>query len=181
MKLNNFTERYAKHTFERSAIIEPVSFTEVRRSISPCLILMPSKLEKIKPAAEILPEIAAALPNRNVKIVISSSIDPQSHLLIRHFIVMRTEPGDYDTFSLPKKHFIDKISYGGVSIVIDLDLTPNLFNAVLGLRSGGKVRTSFDKGIGLPYYNMIVGSGSPKSDPGGSYKIMADVIGNFRF
>jgi hypothetical protein len=142
---------------------------------------MPGKLEKIKPAAEILPEIAAALPNRTLKIILSSSIDPQSHSLIRNFIVIRTEPGDYDTFSLPKKQFIDKISYGGVSIVIDLDLAPNLFNAVLGLRSGGKVRTSFDKGVGLPYYNMIVGSESPELDPRASYRIMADVIGNFRF
>ncbi len=180
MKLNSLTERYARMVHEKTTI-ESVSFTEVRRSHSPGLILMPGKLETIKPAAEILPEIAAALPNRNLKIVLTSSIDPQSHLLVKNFIIIRTEPGDFDTFSLPKKQFIDKISYGGVSIVIDLDLRPNLFNAVLGLRSGGKVRTSFDKGVGLPYYNMIVGQGSPESNPRVSYRVIADVIGNFRF
>jgi hypothetical protein len=180
MKLNSLTHRFAKMTYEKTEI-KPVHFMGVSRSISPCLVLMPGKLEEIKPAAEILPEIAASLPNRTHKIIISSSIDPQSYMLIRNFIVIRTEPYDYDTFSLPKKPFIDKISYGGVSIVIDLDLKPNMFNAVLSLRSGGKVRTTFDKGVGLPYYNMIVDQGSSESNPRAIYRIMADVIGNFRF
>ncbi len=158
-----------------------VHFTEVRRSMSPALILMPGNLEKLKPAAEIMPEIAAALPNRALKIVIASSIDPQSYSLIRNFIIIRTEPRDYDTFLLPKKHFVDKVAYGGISLVLDLDLLPNQFNAILGIRSGGKVRSSFDKGVGLPYYNMIVGPGSPETNPRASYRVMADVIGNFRF
>jgi hypothetical protein len=179
MKLNSLTQHYAKLVYEHSDI-DPVPFSEVSRSINPCLVLMPGKLEAIKPAAEILPKIAGALPNRTHKIIISSSIDPQSYLLIRNFIVIRTESSDYDTFSLPKKQFVDKISYGGVSIVIDLDLKPNMFNAVLALRSGGKVRTSFDKGVGLPYYNMVVDCPSSESDPRALYRAMADVIDNFR-
>jgi hypothetical protein len=180
MKLNKFTEHYAKFVYERGNV-EAVSFLSESRILKPALVLMPNKLETIKPAAEILPDIAEALTNRSLKILLSSSIDPQSHSFIKKFIVIRAEPGDYDTFLLPKKHFIDKVSYGGVGIAIDLDLRPNLFNAVMALRSGAKVRTSFDKTVGLPYYNMIVGPAEPEKDPRASYRIMADVIGNFRF
>jgi hypothetical protein len=180
MKLNRFTEHYTKFVYERSKI-EPVSFLEASQALKPCLVCMPGKLEMIKPAAEILPELAAALPNRSLKIMLSSSIDPQSHEFIKKFFIIRTEPGDYDTFSLPKKHFIEKVAYGGVGIAIDLDLRPNPFNAVLALRTGAKVRTSFDKDVGLPYYNMIVGPREPEKDPRASYRVMADVIGNFRF
>jgi hypothetical protein len=180
MKLNRFTEHYAKFTYDRIKI-EPVAFLEASRALMPCLICMPPKLDLLKAAAEILPEIAAALTNRSLKIMTSSSIDPESHSYIRKFHVIHTEPGDYDTFSLPKKHFIEKVCFGGIGMAIDLDLRPNIFNAVLVLRSGAKVRTSFDKAVGLPYYNMIVGPGEPEKDPKASYRIMADVISNFSF
>jgi hypothetical protein len=179
MKLNNLTDRVAKLIYERTARVEVVPFTEVRRSLETCLILMPGRLEMIKPAAEILPEIAASLPNRSHKIMLSSSIDPQSHDIIKKFIVIRAEPFDFDTFSLPKKHFIKKISTGGVGIVIDLDIKPNLFNAVVGLRCGAPVRTTFDKGVGLPYYNMVVGPSDPDKDPRAAYRAMADILSNF--
>jgi hypothetical protein len=181
MKLNSFAERVAKLIHERSVSVEPVSFTEVSRSTLSCLILMPGKLETIKPAAEIIQEIAATFPNRNLKIMLTSSVDPQSHDMIKKFIVIRAEESDFDTFSLPKKQFITKLCTGGVGIAIDLDMQPNLFNAVVGIRSGALVRTSFDKGIGLPYYNMIVGFGTSENAPRARYRIMADILGNFRY
>jgi hypothetical protein len=181
MKLNNFTEQAARLFHERKVKIEPVAFHEVNRSIKSCLICMPGKLDLIKPAAEILPDLAIAFPNRSLKVMLTSSIDPQSHDYIKRFIVIRAEPGDYDTFSLPKKQFITRISTGDVGIAIDLDPRPNLFNAVTMIRSGALVRTSFDKGIGLPYYNMIIESQG--QDPGSraAYRMLADVLANFRF
>jgi hypothetical protein len=141
---------------------------------------MPGKLEMVKPASEILPEIAAAFPNQNLKILLSSSIDPQSHDIIKKFIVFRIEPRDLDAFKLPKKHLIARITDGGVGIVIDMDLAPNFFNAIIGIRSGAPVRTSFDKGVGLPYYNMLVGKPMKDQPPRAAYRMMADVLGNFR-
>lgn len=141
---------------------------------------MPGRLEIIKPAAEILPEIAAAFPNQSLKILLSSSIDPQSHDIIKKFIVFRVEPSDLDAFKLPKKQLITRISDGGVGIVIDMDLAPNFFNAIIGIRSGAPVRTSFDKGVGLPYYNMLVGKLLQDQPPRAAYRMMADVLGNFR-
>jgi hypothetical protein len=180
MKLNSFSEQAARLFHERKIKIEPVAFHEVNRGIKSCLVCMPGKLDLIKPAAEILPEIATAFPNRSLKVMLTSSIDPQSHDFIKRFIVIRAEPGDYDTFSLPKKQFITRISSGGVGIAIDLDPRPNLFNAVAVLRSGALVRTSFDKGIGLPYYNMIVGSQGHDPASRAAYRMMADVLANFR-
>ena len=127
-----------------------------------------------------MPEIAAAFPNRNLKILLSSSIDPQSHDIIRKFIVFRVEGKDIDTFKLPKKHLITRISDGGVGMVIDMDLEPNFFNAIIGIRSGAPVRTTFDKGVGLPYYNMLVGKPMKDQAPRAAYRMMADVLGNYR-
>jgi hypothetical protein len=180
MKLSSFAEHVAKLIHERNVKLEPVSFSEVSRGLKSCLVLMPGKLESIKPAAEIVQEIAAAFPNRNLKIMLTSSVDPQSHDMIKRFIVVRAEKSDFDTFSLPKKDFITKVCAGGVGISIDLDIQPNLFNAVVGIRSGAIVRTAFDKGIGLPYYNMIVGSVTSEMTARAKYRIMADILNNFR-
>jgi hypothetical protein len=179
MKLSSFAGRVARIIYEHKKM-DVVPFSEISRGLQSCLILMPGRLELIKPAAEILPELAAALPNRSLKIVLTSSIDPQSHEIIKKFVVIRAESTDFDTFSLPKRHFIEKIAYGGIGIAIDLDTRPNLFNAVAGLRSGAAVRTTFDKGVGLPYYNMIISTSGPDTAPKAQYKILADILGNFR-
>jgi hypothetical protein len=180
MKLNSLAEQAARLIHERRIRIEPVAFHEISRGIKSCLICMPGKLELIKPAAEILPNIATAFPNRSLKILLTSSIDPQSHDFIKKFIVIRAEAGDYDTFSLPKRQFIAKIASGGVGIAIDLDPRPNLFNAVAVLRSGAEVRTTFDKGVGLPYYNLIIGSQGESPGSRAAYKMLADVLDNFK-
>ena len=179
MKLNSFTERFARLVYERRKT-DIVPFSAVSRDIHPCLVFMPAKLETMKPAAEILPEIASAFPNRSLKIILTASVDPQSHEFIKKFVVIRAEQSDFDTFSLPKKQFIEKVAFGGAGVSIDLDLHQNLFNAVLGMKSGATIRTAFDKGIGLPYYNLIIGSPVPEAAPRDLYKMMADILRNFR-
>jgi hypothetical protein len=179
MKLNNFTGQAARLFHGRKMKIEPVAFNDVSRGIMSCLVCMPGKLELIKSAAEILPEIAQAFPNRSLKVMLTSSVDPQSHDIIKRFIVIRAEESDYDTFSLPRKQFLAKITTGGVGIAIDLDPRPNLFNAVSVLRSGALIRTTFDKGMGLPYYNLIIGLPGEDSSSRAVHRIIADVLGNF--
>jgi hypothetical protein len=179
MKLNSFTERFARLVYERRKS-DVVHFSEISRDIQPCLVFMPARLDTMRPAAEILPEIASAFPNRSLKIILTSSVDPQSHEFIKKFVVIRAESGDLDTFSLPKKHFIEKVAYGGAGVSIDLDIKPNLFNAVLGMKSGAAIRTAFDKGVGLPYYNLIIGSPEPGAAQRDMYRIMADILSNFR-
>ncbi len=81
---------------------------------------------------------------------------------------------------MPKKHLIKKICDGGIGMAIDMDMTPNFFNAIIGIKSGAPVRTSFDKGVGLPYYNMLVGKAIDGQAPRLAYKMMADILGNFK-
>jgi len=179
MKLNSLTEKFAHFVYERKKT-DLVPFSEISRNLQPCLVFMPAKLEMMKPAAEILPAIATAFPNRSLKIILTSSVDPQSHDFIKKFVVIRAEAGDFDTFSLPKKPFIEKVAFGGVGVSIDMDIRPNLFNAVLGMKSGASIRTAFDKGVGLPYYNLIIGSPEPNAAPRDMYRMMADILSNFR-
>lgn len=180
MKVNKYAEKVTAMLLERNTRIETVTFSQVSRDLKSCLVCMPGKLELVRPAAEILPEIAVAFPNRMLKVLITSSIDPMSHSIMRKFMVIRADPNDIDHFSLPRKHFIKKLIMGGVGIVIDLDTAPNFFNQVIALRTGAEVRTTFDKGIGLPYYNFIVSVDGENPSLNASYRAMADVLGNFR-
>jgi hypothetical protein len=134
----------------------------------------------IRPAAEILPEIAEAFSNRSIRILLTSSVDPQSHDIIKRFVVIRTEDKDIDRFSLPRKEFIIKLCGSGLGMAIDMDTRPNFFNALIALRSGAAVRTTFDKGVGLPYYNLIIGAGGKGLAPRESYRAMADILANFK-
>jgi hypothetical protein len=141
---------------------------------------MPSRLELIKPAADVIPLIAETFPDRNIKILLTSNVDPQSHEIIKNFIVIKPLAYDLDKFSLPKREFIARVADGGLAVAIDMDTVPNFFNAIVALRSGAPVRTSFDKGIGLPYYNLILGIPSAEAAPRVSYRAMAEILGNFR-
>jgi hypothetical protein len=157
-----------------------VKFSDLSSNLKACLICMPARLELIRPASEILPEIAQTFPNRDIRILLTSNVDPQSHDIIKKFVVVKPLSYDLDAFSLPKKEFIQRVSAGGLAVSVDLDTYPNFFNAVVSLRSGAVVRTAFDKGVGLPYYNFIVGIPAAEAAPRVSCRAMADILGNFR-
>ncbi|MEE8418243.1 MAG: hypothetical protein V3S06_06210 [candidate division Zixibacteria bacterium] len=157
-----------------------VKFSDLSSNLEACLICMPSRLELMRAASDILPEIAEIFPNREIRILLTSNVDPQSHDIIKKFVVVKPHSYDLDKFSLPKKEFIQRVSTGGLAVSVDLDTYPNFFNAVVSLRSGATVRTAFDKGIGLPYYNLIVGIPAAEAAPKVSCRAMADILGNFR-
>lgn len=167
-----------KHAFRFKP--EPVNFSHVSESLKACLVCMPSRLDLIRPASEILPDIARTFPNRDIRILLTSNVDPQSHNIIKKFVVMKPVAYDLDRFSMPRKEFIERLSGGGLSIAIDLDPHPNFFNAVVSLQSGAAVRITFDKGVGLPYYNLIVGIPAVEAAPRISCRAMADILSNFR-
>jgi hypothetical protein len=167
-----------KHSFRYRA--EPINFSHVSESLKACLICMPSRLDLIRPASEILPDIARTFRNRDIRILLTSNVDPQSHEVIKKFVVMKPVAYDLDRFSMPKREFIERLAGGGLSISIDLDTQPNFFNAVVSLQSGAAVRITFDKGVGLPYYNLIVGIPAVEAAPRISCRAMADILSNFR-
>lgn len=180
VKIRGIVQRFAslKDRFKYSS--DPVKFSDLSGSLRACLICMPARLELIKPASEILPEIAEIFPNRDIRILLTSNVDPQSHDIIKKFVVIKPLSYDLDAFSLPKREFIQRVSAGGLAVSVDLDIYPNFFNAVVSLRSGAIVRTAFDKGVGLPYYNFIVGIPAAEAAPRVSCRAMADILSNFR-
>lgn len=180
IKVSSLAERFLSMKYRYKVEPGTVNFSELSRDLKGCLICMPSRLDLIKPAADVLPALAETFPDRNIKILITSNVDPQSHEIIKNFIVIKPLAYDLDRFSLPKRNFINRISEGGLAVAIDMDTTPNFFNAVVGLRTGALVRTAFDKGVGLPYYNFILGIPSVEAAPRVSYRALADILGNFK-
>ncbi len=180
VKVSSLAERFLNVKYRFKAEYGQVNFSELSRDLQGCLVCMPSKLDLIKPAADVLPALAETFSDRNIKILLTSNIDPQSHEIIKKFIVIKPLAYDLDRFSLPKRNFIERIAEGGLAVAIDMDTEPNFFNAVVGLKTGAVVRTAFDKGVGLPYYNFILGVPSAEAAPRVSYRALADILGNFK-
>lgn len=180
VEIRSIIQRFANLRDRIKYTSDPVKFSDLSSNLKACLICMPARLELIRAASEILPEIAEVFPNRDIRILLTSNVDPQSHNIIKKFVVIKPLSHDLDTFSLPKKEFIQRVSAGGMAISVDLDVHPNFFNAVVSLRSGAIVRTAFDKGVGLPYYNFIVGIPAAEAAPKVSCRAMADILSNFR-
>lgn len=180
VKIRGIVQRFASLRDRLQYRLDLVNFSDLPVNLKACLICMPARLELIRAASEILPQIAETFPNRDIRILLTSNVDPQSHDIIKKFLVIKPFPYDLDTFSLPKKEFIQRVSAGGLAVSVDLDTYPNFFNAVVSLRSGAVVRTAFDKGVGLPYYNFIVGVPAAEAAPRVSCRAMADILSNFK-
>ncbi|MEE9553058.1 MAG: hypothetical protein V3W18_02075 [candidate division Zixibacteria bacterium] len=180
IKINRFAEKFAKLKFKYTHKIFPISFSDLPDNRRACLICMPGKMDQVRAAAEILPELAEIFPNRDIKILLTTNVDPQSYQFIKKFSIIRPLSEDIDSFSLPKREFIDRLTKGGLAITVDMDTNPNFFNAVISLQTGAPVRTAFDKGEGLPYYNFIVAIPARDAAPKVSYRAMADILRNFK-
>lgn len=180
VRINRIAERVTKLRYKYSHKPSTIKFSDLSRDLKGCLICMPGTLEQVRSASEILPDIAEIFPNRDIKIMLTSNIDPQSHEYIKKFAVVKPLADDLDSFSMPKKEFLNRVIGSGLAIAVDLDPNPNFFNAVVSLQSGAPVRTAFDKGEGLPYYNFIIGVPAKDVAPKVSYRAMADILRNFR-
>lgn len=180
IRINRFAQRLAKFRDRHAHKSSTIHFSELSSDFKGCLICMPGTLDQVRAASEILPDFAEIFSNRDIKILLTSNIDPQSHEYIKKFAVIRPQEDDLDSFSMPKREFVDRVAKGGLAIAVDMDPNPNFFNAVISLRSGAPVRTAFDKGEGLPYYNLIIGIPAKDVALKVSYRAMADILKNFK-
>ena len=180
IKVNPLAQRVSEFLHRHRLKTEPVHYGSLSSDWRECLVCMPGKFDMMKQAAKILPELAASFPNRKMKLLLTSSIDSQSHRIIKNFLIARPQSYDFDRFGMPRGRFIERLCGRGVALVIDMDTSPNFFNALVALHSKAAVRIAFDKGVGLPYYNFIVGVPAMNVSPQSSYRAMADVLGNFK-
>ena len=180
MKVNRVAEKLTRFYLGMKLKGQSVNFSSMVDNFNDCLICMPDNMKYILEAASILPDIASVFPNRVVKILLTSNIDPRSYGFIKRFIIIKPYSYDMTIFYLPKKSFLDKIVGKGLSICIDLDFEPNFFNSSICALTKAPLRIGSKKGLGLPYYNMEINVGDPETSSKELYKNFLRVLYNFK-
>jgi hypothetical protein len=141
---------------------------------------MPSDMNILLEAASKLPYIAELFPNRLIKIMVTSNIDPRSHEYIKRFTLIKPGDRDLTRFSLPKKSFIDNLKRTGLSVCVDFDFFPNFFNSSIAALTGAPVRIGLAKGMGLPYYNLELNVGRENATLKVAYQAFIDMLFNLK-
>jgi hypothetical protein len=180
MKINRLAEKFAGYMHRMKFKNHPVSFLDCFKDPKDCLVLMPSDMNVLLDAASQLPKIAELFPNRIIKILTTSNIDPRSHEYIKRFTIIKPYPYDLNAFYLPRKQFIEKARTPGLSVCIDLDFYPNFFNSSVSLLTGAPVRIGSAKGMGLPYYNFEINVGDESTPIKTAYRTFIDVLFNLK-
>ncbi|MCD6162082.1 MAG: hypothetical protein J7K40_06685 [candidate division Zixibacteria bacterium] len=179
MKINRFVIKFSKMYHRMKLKDESVNFILLAEDMNDCLVCMPSDMKYIYEAASRLPDIASIFPNRLIKIILTSNVDPRSYGFIKRFEIIKPYSYDLNLLCLPKRTFLKKIIGKGLSICIDLDFEPNFFNSSLCALTRAPMRIGINKGMGLPYYNMEIQSGGEDVPPKKKYDNFIKVLYNF--
>jgi hypothetical protein len=180
MKINKIAEKFARYRHRALIDNRQINFRECFENPKDCLVLMPSDMNILLEAASKLPYVAELFPNRLIKILVTSNIDPRSHEFIKRFTLIKPSEHDLTRFSLPKGSFIENIGKTGLSVCVDLDLMPNFFNSSIAVMTGAPVRIGLAKGMGLPYYNLELNVGSEKTSIKTAYQTFVDMLYNLK-
>jgi hypothetical protein len=180
MKINRIAERFARYRYRALFSNNPVNFLDCFANPKDCLVLMPSDMSILYEAASKLPFIAELFPNRIIKVMATSNIDPRSHEYIKRFTLIKPGEHDLTRFYLPKRHFIENIKQPGLSVCIDFDLLPNFFNSSISVLTGAPVRIGLAKGLGLPYYNLELSVGGENTSLKTAYQTFVDMLFNLK-
>ncbi len=180
MKINKLAEKFARYRHRSLIDNRQINFRQCFESSKDCLVLMPSDMNILLDAASKLPYVAELFPNRLIKILVTSNIDPRSYEFIKRFTLIKPGEHDLTRFSLPKKSFVESIRKTGLSVCIDLDLFPNFFNSSIAVLTGAPVRIGLAKGMGLPYYNLELNVGRENTSIKIAYKTFIDMLFNLK-
>jgi hypothetical protein len=180
LKVNRIAERLNRIFFKMRFRGEPISFFSLVDNFSDCLVCMPSNMRYILEASSKLPDIAAIFPNRMIKVLLTSNIDPGSYAFVKRFSIIKPYSYDLNMFYLPKKSFIEKVVGKGLSVCIDLDLEHNYFNSSICALTRAPIRVGSKKGLGLPYYNLEINVGDPETPAKEQYDNFVKVLYNFK-
>jgi hypothetical protein len=180
VRINRLAEKIARYRYRAGFRGAQVSFKGCFDDTRDCLVLMPADMNVLLEAASQLPFIADLFPNRLIKILITSNIDPRSHEFIKRFTIIKPYPYDLSAFYLPKKQFIEKARESGLSVCVDLDLRQNFFNSSVSVLTEAPIRIGCAKGMGLPYYNLEINVGDEKAPLKKAYQEFIDVLFNLK-
>jgi len=179
VKVNRIAEKVSRVYYQIKIKDTSVNFLSITENKNDCLVCMPSRMEHLLDAASKLPDIASVFPNRIIKVLITSSIDPRSFKFIKRFTIIKPYSYDMSLFYLPKKAFVQKIVGKGLSICIDLDFEPNFFNSCISVLTRAPLRIGVNKGLGLPYYNLEIEIGDREAPSKMLYDNFIKVLYNF--
>lgn len=180
VKVNKFAEKIARFRHKLKIKEESVNFTRCFADYADCLVLMPSDMTAMVEAASQLPSIAEIFPNRLIKIMLTSNIDPRAHEFIKKFTLIKPYSSDISTFGLPRNEFVERLKAKGLSVCIDLDLSENFFNSTVCALAGAPVRIGRAKGLGLPYYNLEINVGGDDTPLKRAYDVFIGVLRNLK-
>jgi hypothetical protein len=180
MQVNRLAEKIARYYYRVTFKEKQVSFLDCFSNHKDCLVLMPSDMNVVLEAASKLPKIAEIFPDRVIKILLTSNIDPRSHEFIKRFTIIKPYSYDLNAFYLPKKPFIDRIKDAGLSVCIDLDFQHNFLNSSVSAMAEAPVRIGCTKGLGLPYYNLEINVGDINTPAKIAYETFVDVLYNLK-
>ncbi len=179
MKVNRIAEKVSRVYYRIKIKDQSVNFLSLADNNNDCLVCMPSQMEYLLDAASKLPDIASVFPNRIIKVLLTSSIDPRSYKFIKRFTIIKPYSYDTNLFYLPKKPFLNKIIGKGLSICIDLDFESNFFNSCISALTGAPLRIGANKGLGLPFYNLEIEIGGRENPAKVLYDNFIKVLYNF--
>jgi hypothetical protein len=92
--------------------------------------------------------------------------------------LVRLRRNDLNLFSLPNSEFIRYIQYKRIEVAIDLWSSFNLTNAWVCLRSGARLRMSFDNQHAPAFFNLLVVTQGQGSFLSRQYEAMVEMILN---
>ncbi len=180
VKVNRIAEKIARLRHRMKFKGESVNFMRCFSDYADCLVLMPADMSSLVDAASRLPQIAEIFPNRLIKIMLTSNIDPRAHEYIKKFTLIKPYSNDISTFGLPRESFIDKLRSKDLSVCIDLDLAYNFFNSSVCALAQAPVRIGRAKGLGLPYYNLEINVGGDDVPAKKAYDAFIQALHNLK-
>jgi hypothetical protein len=180
MQVNKLAEKIARYYYRVTFKEKQVNFLECFNNHKDCLVLLPSDMTVILEAASRLPMIAEIFPDRIIKILLTSNIDPRSHEFIKRFTIIKPYSYDLNAFYLPKRPFIERVRAAGLSVCIDLDFQHNFLNSSVSVMTEAPVRIGCVKGLGLPYYNLEINIGGENSSIKTAYDTFINVLYNLK-
>jgi len=180
MKVNRIAEKISRAYYRFTIKDQSVNFLSLTDNKKDCLVCMPSDMNSLLEAATLLPEIASIFPNRLIKVMVTSSIDPRSYKYIKRFTIIKPYSHDLNVFYLPRKSFLEKVIGKGLSVCVDLDFSFNYFNSCISALTRAPLRIGANKGLGLPYYNLETNIGDLETPLKDLYMNFIKVLYNFK-
>ncbi|MCX6826835.1 MAG: hypothetical protein NTV06_06190 [candidate division Zixibacteria bacterium] len=156
-----------------------ISIPADMRQINNILVCLPPEQRELTMIKQLLPELSRIFPNREMYLLASPG-SPVYGIFPRKGYRIMTPSGEQLTWSgLAKKSYINLLKQNNYDLILDLNLTPNLFVQSILLAFSKAIKIGGGNNLGAPYYNLEVKSKYLR-DEKNIYKSIIDMIGKLK-